>query len=782
MRRLGPGALAWLVLAFTAGACSRDAGTVLILVVTAAGSPPEIAALDVTLDGAAGQSENRYDHQGNGPIVFPTTLSAELPPRITGALAIDVRATDAAGDTVAEGLQSLTLQAGARQTVYVRLDCAGAPCTPDGGAPDAGGPGDGGAPDAGSICGNGQIDPGETCDTAIPTGAPGACPRADCDDGIACTADQVTGDGCTRACVHTEITASKAGDGCCPAGMSSADDPDCSATCGNDSVEPGETCDTAIAAGGQGACPAAADCDDGDPCTHDLLISASTCAAICVHEPVVVQSGITADGCCPVGAWSALDVDCPVACGNGVLEPGEACDPGLPPGGGGCPTSCDDGNPCTADVLTGVACTARCSHTAITALISGDGCCPAGGTLATDSDCPAACGNGVIEPGESCDKGASGAAACPDHCPPPASACLRITLAGSSDDCSTRCETSLVTACAPVADGCCPAGCTAATDADCSSSCGNGVVDAAGHETCDTAIAKGAPGACPTTCSDGDPCTEDILVGAGTCAAACAFQPITGPRAGDGCCPAGSTFAADPDCAPICGDGVVETPVESCDAAVATSCPEACPAAGACVVSRFEGTDAACNARCVTQTIASCANGDGCCPPGCNADTDDDCPVVCGDGVADPGERCDRAITAGVGGWCPPTCDDGDACTDDFASGTTLGCSRACSHVRVTACLDGDGCCPPGCEGADSDCNPTCGDGHVGAGETCDPPATCPTTCPDDGDACTRERLTGDAAHCNAACQHVPVTACSGQTADLCCPTGCTAATDVDCN
>jgi hypothetical protein len=65
--------------------------------------------------------------------------------------------------------------------------------------------------------------------------------------------------------------------------------------------------------------------------------------------------------------------------------------------------------------------------------------------------------------------------------------------------------------------------------------------------------------------------------------------------------------------------------------------------------------------------------------------------------------------------------------------------------------------------------------------ETCDPPATCPTTCPDDGDACTREVLTGYAAHCNAACQHVPITACSGETADFCCPTGCTRATDVDC-
>ena len=60
---------------------------------------------------------------------------------------------------------------------------------------------------AGSICGNGRVDPGETCDTAIPTGAPGACPSASCDDGAPCTIDRASGAGCTLLCLHTEITA-----------------------------------------------------------------------------------------------------------------------------------------------------------------------------------------------------------------------------------------------------------------------------------------------------------------------------------------------------------------------------------------------------------------------------------------------------------------------------------------------------------------------------------------------------------------------------------------------
>lgn len=762
--------------------CGSGTGTVLLVVVTASGSPTGVTALDVTLDGPAGVAGNQYRREGTGPIVFPTTLSARLPPRITGDLTIDVRALDAGGATVAQGRQTLILRAGAQQTVYVRLDCAGGPCAADGGITDDAAGRDGGVPDGASICGNGRIDPGETCDLAIPEGAPGACPPESCDDGIPCTRDRATGEGCTRLCVHEVIDTPAAGDGCCPADTGAAEDPDCLASCGNGVIDPGETCDTDIAAGMPGACPTEAACDDGDPCTLDALISRSTCAAICQHLLVVTQSASMPDGCCPTGAWNAVDSDCPVSCGNGILEAGEICDPGLPVGSGGCPASCDDGDPCTTDSLVGGGCRATCEHAPVTTFISGDGCCPAGGSRATDTDCPAVCGNGVLEPGEACDRAASGDAACPGGCPASPSACLRITLTGSADDCSARCATTPVAACASKADGCCPTGCTAATDPDCSATCGNGTVEAAAGETCDTAIAAGAPGACPTGCSDGNACTRDVLVAAGTCAAACVFLPVTEARAGDGCCPSGLTFAGDPDCPPTCGNGVVEAPVESCDPQADSSCPASCPAAGTCSVVSASGTASTCSARCSVQAITTCASGDGCCPPGCAADIDGDCPAICGDGVVEQGERCDRAITAGHDGWCEPSCDDGVACTSDFASGTVLGCSRACSHAPITACRGGDGCCPSGCTPAtDSDCAATCGDGHIGAGETCDPPAACPTTCPDDGDACTIERLTGDAAHCSAACRHVPVTACSGQTADLCCPTGCTRATDVDC-
>jgi hypothetical protein len=673
---------------------------------------------------------------------------------------------------------------GTRQTVVVELECGNFPCLAT--AADGGG---GGGADAGAetapTCGNGVIDLGETCDTAIPAGAPGACPPASCDDGIPCTIDTRVGEDCQARCTHTEITVFAGGDKCCPTGATNADDSDCPTTCGNGVVDAGETCDTAIPVGKPGACPTAATCDDGDPCTVDVVYAAATCGAVCAHEPITQQTPHSRDGCCPAGAWHAADEDCPTECGDGRLDvPGETCDTGLPASDpNACPLACDDGNPCTLDVRQGSACNVACVSTPITAFVSGDGCCPPHATARTDRDCAPACGNGVVEPGEACDDGPGSPTPCPKSCPAAPSACLVNALEGTAAACTIHCETTLVATCSMTRDGCCAPGCTAATDPDCSPTCGDGVVEAANGEACDTAIAAGKPGACPTACDDGVACTQDFLVAAGTCQAACFYLPITEALAGDGCCPFGIDASLDPDCPALCGDGAVEPPAETCDyGAGASACPTTCTGGDACTPVRLEGAVGTCNARCVVEPVVACASGDGCCPEGCTIATDADCPVVCGDGVLSQGEACDRTITAGFPGACAVTCDDGDACTSDWASGSIDGCSRACSHAPITACRTGDGCCPPGCDPqSDADCAPTCGDGQLGAGETCDPPSTCPSTCPDDGDPCTREVLAGDAASCTAVCRHDPVMACSGSTADFCCPTGCAPANDVDC-
>jgi hypothetical protein len=127
-------------------------------------------------------------------------------------------------------------------------------------------------------------------------------------------------------------------------------------------------------------------------------------------------------------------------------------------------------------------------------------------------------------------------------------------------------------------------------------------------------------------------------------------------------------------------------------------------------------------------------------------------------------------------------CDDGDACTTDVTLGRRIDCTRRCRFDRVTTCKSGDGCCPQGCtRDLDADCAPTCGNRQVEEQETCDPPSSCPTRCPEDGDPCTFEMLVGEAKSCNARCQSTPISTCSGATADRCCPTGCAVNTDVDC-
>jgi hypothetical protein len=158
--------------------------------------------------------------------------------------------------------------------------------------------GDGtGAPwPGGPKCGNNTVEQGETCDP------PSSCPTG-CDDKNACTKDTLTGDAakCTAACSHAKITACSGGDGCCPSGCDSTSDSDCSASCGNKTVEKGETCDP------PSSCPT--DCDDKDACTADLMTgSADNCNVACSHSKIAACKG--GDGCCPPGCGAATDSDC----------------------------------------------------------------------------------------------------------------------------------------------------------------------------------------------------------------------------------------------------------------------------------------------------------------------------------------------------------------------------------------------------------------------------------------------------------------------------------------
>lgn len=194
-------------------------------------------------------------------------------------------------------------------------------------------------PDCDAVCDNGLVEAGETCDTAIASGDPGACPTSCEDDGDACTVEELSNpDTCTAECTFTTITEDDDGtDGCCPAGSDA--DPDCMVEdCGNGRVDAGERCDTAIPSGESGACPQLSDCVDGDPCTRDRVSSIGTCRALCRNPRITTPTD--GDMCCPPGANETNDDDCAPVCGNDVTETGETCDDGNTDPGDGCDADC----------------------------------------------------------------------------------------------------------------------------------------------------------------------------------------------------------------------------------------------------------------------------------------------------------------------------------------------------------------------------------------------------------------------------------------------------------
>ena len=599
-------------------------------------------------------------------------------------------------------------------------------------------------------CGNGRMDPGETCDP--PSSCPTACPQVGCEtyelQGSAST--------CNAVCVlkGTQTTC-VSGDSCCPSGCTGAQDSDCSCTCGNGMIETacGEVCDPAS------TCPTTC-AQQG--CMLRRVANPGTCTATCVNDHLQT-SCISGDGCCPASCNASNDSDCLPTCGNAAVEQGESCDPP-----GTCPTTCPAIG-CTKRKLVGTAanCTAHCvDDGAQTACATGDGCCPSGCTTANDSDCSCTCGNSKLEAAcqETCDPLSS----CPTSCPP--MGCQQRRLI-NGNTCQAQCVDDVVqTACAN-GDGCCPAACNANVDNDCTAHCGNGAVEAG--ETCDP------PSHCPATCP-WNGCMRKRLTGsAAACTAACVDDGAQSACAnGDGCCPTGCNSTNDNDCAPRCGDGIVDAG-EKCDG----NCPATCPRIG-CQNRKLQGTAQACSAECVNDTlIATCGNGDGCCPSGCTTANDNDCACQCGNGVTEAAcsETCDGANCPAS---CPPV-----GCQVRTLQGTAQACTAKCVNTTlISTCVNGDGCCPPACNANnDNNCTALCGNSVVEAGEQCDPPSACQIQY----DACVSDNntirtRTGSVAACTFACT-TSARQCSATSDGFCpsacppCPGSCGTGQDVDC-
>lgn len=240
-------------------------------------------------------------------------------------------------------------------------------------------------------------------------------------------------------------------------------------------------------------------------------------------------------------------------CGNGIIDPGEGCDTAIPQGeASSCQNiDCNDGNICTIDtvVLSGQ-CQANCTHTEITegSLEFSDNCCPDGHTQLTDIDCRARCGDGVLDSDEYCDTGIpqGQTGACGD-CDDGISCTIDGTQGPAWNPCQIVCTHIEITGGSlDSSDDCCPTGHNQTTDTDCSTECGDGVLDSG--ESCDTAIAAGSGGACPESCDDEDSCTEDTLVAEGSCDAACSFTGIISCLNDDNCCPNDCNHTIDNDC------------------------------------------------------------------------------------------------------------------------------------------------------------------------------------------------------------------------------------------
>jgi hypothetical protein len=298
--------------------------------------------------------------------------------------------------------------------------------------------------------------------------------------------------------------------------------------------------------------------------------------------------------------------------------------------------------------------------------------------------------------------------------------------------------------------------------------CGNGQRD--DGELCDTEIAQGKEGACPTVCPIDDPCILQTLAGS-DCSAQCVTLSITKAMNDDGCCPKGVGPAEDGDCGG-CGDGIIAPPKETCDPPATCTRAQDCTAPNACLVAVFVGRPDACNSRCQLQPIDACVGGDACCPAGCNSTSDSDCSAACGNGVVEPekGETCEDGSQT----RCPDTCDDSTGCTADLMTGSSSNCNVVCNNVPIVSPADDDQCCPPGANAlSDSDCLPVCGNNAREDGEACDP---CPVDCTDE-DVCTMDTRAGSG--CDVSCTHSPIN--EPAHGDDCCPAGANALNDSDC-
>ncbi|MGB5502050.1 MAG: DUF4215 domain-containing protein [Polyangiales bacterium] len=394
---------------------------------------------------------------------------------------------------------------------------------------------------------------------------------------------------------------------------------DCSATCGNGIVEPGEVCDDGNTTTGDG-CGATCLLEAGEPCLADPQCQSDDCS--------IVNS-------------------CEDVCGDGFVEGGEVCDDGNTTGGDGCAADCSyaDNLPNGSSCGTNLECTSGFCDSGTCACDGNDDCLASEvcDSFELPNACEAAnqCGNGTVEAGELCDDGNNTSL---DGC---SNNCLYET--GGTCLLNTDCVgTCIGFVCAPTAGG-------------------GGACDGNDNDDCTGALGCNAVGTCG---GDGAVCSanEDCV---NTC-----IGSVCGPTGtlGEGCDAGDSsdcTGALDCDASGMCGgNGAVCSGNADCvNTCIGSLCGSGAANGGTCDTD--DAADCA-SGICVGATCEACeddqANPDV--DNGCDAET----PFCLTSGGAGAFEciECVGSNDCGFGSFCNATnaCENGCELNTDCGGGT----------------------------------------------------------------------------------------------------------------
>ncbi len=640
----------------------------------------------------------------------------------------------------------------------------------------------------GGACGNGVVNAGETCDAAtLPTATCDVdCTTRVCGDGIRNTAtpeacddgNTINGDGCSSTCT-LEVGTTPGFTCLTPANALTT----CTGgICGNNTLNTGEACDDGNTL-------------DTDGCVNPL--PTGFCQIASCGDGRVRSVGSPTEQCDATTLPSATcDVDCTNrVCGDGQRNAaaGETCDDGNALSGDGCSSGCaiESGFTCTGPANGLSTCTgANCGNGVVN---PGEACDAATLPTATcDVDCTArTCGDGIrstAAPAEVCDDGNTiNGDGCSSTCTletgSPGFTCL--TPANALTTCTgSICGNSVVNAPEQCDTGSATAGC----DANCTFPvCGDNTLNAAAGEQCDDNNVVNGDG-CSSTCKT-ETCGDGVIDTGEACdhngGSADVFPPgLTctsfGFTGGSLTCTTTPTVCrvSTASCTGICGNGVVNSG-ETCDDGNGTN-GDGCSSCAVDANFTCTGSPSVCAANCRNGVINAgeqCddnnANGTDGCSNTCTVNAGFTCtgsPSVCtancGNGVVNGSEACDDgngtngdgcssacAVEAnftctGAPSVCAANCRNGvvnagEQCDDNNANGTD-GCSNTCT---VNAGFT--------CTGSPSVCTANCRNGVINAGEQCDDNnATagdgCSNTCTiDAGFTCT-----GSPSVCTANCRN----------------------------